>query len=172
LVYAGSGGFGRCRTERKIVGLFDNLAGMLGGLAGQAQEQGNADQGEGAMGILNALLNQGGSGPSSNAIGSLLGGASAPAQGEADQGGGAPAAGGLAGMLETLAANGLGEHVASWLSNNPNLPISEQQIHDALGSEQVQQLAASTGLPVGSFLQQLAQHLPAAASEAAGSQQS
>jgi uncharacterized protein YidB (DUF937 family) len=150
------------------VGLFDNLTGMLGGLGGQ---QGDS-QGEGAMGIVNTLLRQGG-GPSSNVIGSLLGGggqavdpngqpaAAAPA-------GGSLASGGLAGMLETLAANGMAEHVASWLSNNPNMPVSEQQIHDALGSDQVRQLASSTGLPVGDFLQQLAQHLPNAASEAAG----
>jgi uncharacterized protein YidB (DUF937 family) len=148
------------------MGLFDNLAGMLGG--GQGGEQS-----EGAMGIVSSLLNQGGGGPSSNVIGSLLGGLS----GEAGQGGdvmqgGQPAQqGGLAGMLETLAANGLGEHVSSWLSNNPNLPISTDEIHQALGSEQVQQLAQSSGLPVGDFLRQLADHLPAAASEAAGTQQ-
>lgn len=159
------------------MGLFDNLSGMLGGLSGQGQGQGGGEQGEGAMGIISSLLNQGGNGPSSNVIGSLLGGGQATPQAGADQDGGASAgggvaSGGLAGMLETLAANGLGEHVSSWLGNNPNLPISEQQIHDALGSEQVQQMAASSGLPVGSFLQQLAQHLPTAASEAAGAQQS
>jgi uncharacterized protein YidB (DUF937 family) len=164
------------------VGLFDNLTGLLGGLSGQPQgdgeqgtgDQGQGEQGQGAMSILSSLLNHNGSGggASSSVIGSLLGGGAATApQGYAGQDGQA-APGGLAGMLETLAANGLGDHVASWLSNNPNLPVSEQQIHDALGSEQVQQLAASTGLPVGSFLQQLAQHLPAATSEAAGAQQS
>ena len=143
------------------MGLFDNLTSMLGGGPGEGQ------QGEGAMGIVGQLLNQGGGGPSSNILGSLLGGQQAQ-QGGAQETGGAPAAGGLAGMLETLAANGLGEHVSSWLSNNPNLPIDPQQIHDALGSEQVQQMAASSGLPVGAFLQQLAEHLPQASSEQAG----
>jgi uncharacterized protein YidB (DUF937 family) len=152
------------------VGLFDNLTGMLGGLGGQQ----GGDQEEGAMGIVSSLLRQGG-GPSSNVIGSLLGGGGQQAADPDGQGGamgapagGGPGAGGLAGMLETLAANGMADHVASWLSNNPNLPVSEQQIHDALGSDQVRQLASSTGLPVGDFLQQLAQHLPNAASEAAG----
>ncbi len=148
------------------MGLFDNLAGMLGGGAGEGQP-GEGQQG-GAMGMFGQLLNQGGGGPSSNILGSLLGGGQ-QAQGAAPQDGGqTPAAGGLAGMLETLAANGLGEHVSSWLSNNPNLPINPQQIHDALGSQQVEQMAASSGLPIGSFLQQLAQHLPQAASEQAG----
>ena len=143
------------------MGLFDNLTSMLGGGPGEGQ------QGEGAMGIVGQLLNQGGGGPSSNILGSLLGGQQAQ-QGGAQETGGAAAAGGIAGMLETLAANGLGEHVSSWLSNAPNLPINPQQIHDALGGEQVQQMAASSGLPVGAFLQQLAQHLPQAASEQAG----
>lgn len=147
------------------MGLFDNLGGMLSGFVGQ----GGGEEGEGAMTIVRSLVSQGG-GPSSNLVSSLLGGggqANAPAYDGAPSG--APAAGGgLAGMLETLAANGLGEHVSSWLSNHPNLPISEQQIHDALGSDQVRQLAQSSGLPVGDFLQQLAQHLPSATSEAAG----
>ena len=144
------------------MGLFDNLAGMLGG-GGQASEGpgGEGQQGETPMGMIGSLLNQGG-GASSNVIGSLLGGGGQGMDGQA---------GGMAGMLETLAANGMGEHVSSWLTDNPNLPIDPQQIHDALGSEQVQQMAASSGLPVGAFLQQLAQHLPAAASEAAGTQQ-
>ena len=146
------------------MGLFDSLTGMLGGGPGEGE------QGQSAGGMFGQLLNQGGGGPSSNILGSLLGGAqqaqgSAPQDGDGAQ---APAAGGLPGMLETLAANGLGEHVSSWLSNNPNLPINPQQIHDALGSEQVQQMASSSGLPVGAFLQQLAQHLPQAASEQAG----
>ncbi len=145
------------------MGLFDNLTGMLGGGPSEGQ-QGEA----GGLGMFSQLLGQGGGGPSSNFLGSLLGGGQ-QAQGTAPQESGqAPAAGGIAGMLETLAANGLGEHVSSWLSNNPNLPINPQQIHDALGSQQVEQMAASSGLPVGNFLQQLAQHLPQAASEQAG----
>jgi len=133
------------------MGILDNLTGMLGG-------GGEGQQGEGAMNILGGLLQQGGGqGQSSNIIGALLGGG--------DQGG---QGGGLQGTLETLAANGLGEHVSSWLSNNPNIPVSADQIRDALGSEQVQSMANSTGLPVGDFLQHLAQHLPQAASESAG----
>ena len=143
------------------MGLFDNLTGMLGGGPSEGQ-QGEA----GGLGMFSQLLGQGGGGPSSNILGSLLGGGQ-QAPGASPQEG-APAAGGMAGMLETLAANGLGEHVSSWLSNSPNLPINPQQIHDALGSQQVEQMAASSGLPVGSFLQQLAQHLPQAASEQAG----
>lgn len=138
------------------VGLFDNLGGLVQGALGQ---QGQGEQAEGAMGIVGSLLQQGGGqGQSSNIVGALLGGA----------GGQGGAQGGMAGMLETLAANGLADHVGSWLGGANNLPVSPQQIHDALGSEQVQQMASASGLPVGDFLQHLADHLPQAASEASG----
>lgn len=142
------------------MGLFDGLAGMLGGAGGQG----------GAGEIIGEMLNKGRPGASSGVLGSILGGMGGFAGGPAGATDGAPAAGGggMAGMLEQLAAGGLAEHVSSWLSNNPNLPISPQQIHDALGSEQVQSMARSSGLPVGDLLSQLAAHLPQAASEQAG----
>ena len=134
------------------MGILDSLTSMVGG-------GGEGQQGEGAMGILGSLLQQGGGeGQSSNIVGALLGAA-----------GGGGGQGGLQGTLETLAANGFSEHVGSWLSNNPNIPISADQIRDALGSEQVQSMANASGLPVGDFLQHLAQHLPQAAAQAAGS---
>ena len=147
------------------MGLFDNLGGMVEGALGQQNQQGgNGQQAQGAMGILGSLLQQGGPGQSSNIVGTLLGGMGGQGQGGQTAG----TQGGMAGMLETLAANGLSEHVGSWLGGAQNLPVSPQQIQDALGSEQVQQLAAHSGLPVGDFLQHLAAHLPQAASEAAG----
>ena len=137
------------------MGLFDNLANSIGSALGNN----SGDQtGEGAKNILGNLLQQGGQGQSGGIIGSLLGGL----------GGGAAGGNGMASMLETLAASGLGEQVTSWMSNQSNLPVSPQQIHDALGSEQVQELAAKSGLPVGDFLKHLADHLPTAASQAAG----
>jgi len=143
------------------MGILDNLTGMLGGQGGEGE------QGQGAMGILTSLLQQGsGEGQSSNIVGTLLGAAQgAMTGGPADAG---AAQGGMAGMLETLAANGLSQQVGSWLSNNPNLPISADQIRDALGSDQVQQMASASGLPVGDFLKHLADHLPQAAAESAG----
>ena len=146
------------------MGLFDNLGGMVQGMMGQQGQDGQGEQAQGATGILGSLLQQGGQGQSGNIVGTLLGG-----MGGQQQGGQTPGAqGGMAGMLETLAANGLADHVGSWLGGGHNLPISPDQIQSALGSEQVQQLAASSGLPVGDFLQHLAAHLPQAASEAAG----
>ena len=160
------------------MGLFDTITNALGGGSGQ--------QGADENGGLGGLLRQGGAGASSGIIGQRLagvgGGQGAGSQGIGGQGMGGQGVGGqsgyaqalggqgggMASMLETLAANGLGQEVSSWMSNNPNLPVSPQQIHDALGSQQVQQLAQSTGLPVGDFLRHLAEHLPTAASQAAG----
>jgi uncharacterized protein YidB (DUF937 family) len=144
-----------------IMGLFDNIVNTVGNALG------NDQSGEGAKNILGNLLQQGVGGQSSAIIGQLLGGLGGGAQ----QGTGttAPNSGSLASTLETLAANGLGEEVSSWLSNNKNLPVTPEQIKAALGSEQVHQLAASAGLPIDDFLKHLADHLPEAASQSAGS---
>jgi uncharacterized protein YidB (DUF937 family) len=72
---------------------------------------------------------------------------------------------GVTGVLETLAANGLTDKVSSWASGS-SLPITPEEIHSALGGEQVQQMADASGLPVGDFLKHLADHLPAAATSA------
>jgi uncharacterized protein YidB (DUF937 family) len=148
------------------MGLFDSIANAVGGAFQQAGGQ------QGAQNILNNLLQQGGLGQSGAIVGQLingLGGGAASPSAPVDPSAAPPAGQSpLAGMLETLAANGLGEQVASWMSNNPNLPITAQQLRDALGSDQVQQLAQQVGLPVGDFLKHLAEHLPQAASDAAG----
>ncbi len=100
----------------------------------------------GLLDNLEGMLGQG-EGQSANIVGALL-----------------PAGGDIGSMLSNLAANGLAEHVASWTGGGQNLPISPDQLRDALGSDQVQQMANSAGLPIGDFLKHLADHLPAAAS--------
>lgn len=130
------------------MGLLDDLGGALGAAAG-GQQGGEAG---GLAGLLGGLLQGGGAGQSGQVVSALLG-----------AGGG----GDMTQTLETLAANGLGEQVSSWMSNNPNLPVSPDQIRAALGNEQVEQMANATGLPVGDFLKHLAEHLPAAAAATA-----
>ena len=49
---------------------------------------------------------------------------------------------------------------ASWLGNGANAGVSPDQLRNALGSDQVQQMARSAGLPVDQLLAMLAQHLP------------
>jgi uncharacterized protein YidB (DUF937 family) len=69
------------------------------------------------------------------------------------------AGGGMGGMLEQLAANGLADHVKSWTGDGGNLPVTPDQLHQALGSEVVQQMAASAGQPAEDFLNDLSNHL-------------
>ena len=66
--------------------------------------------------------------------------------------------GGMAGMLEHLAANGCAEHVAAWTSRG-NMPISADQLRSALGSSQVEQMASAAGQPAEDFLKDMSDHL-------------
>jgi uncharacterized protein YidB (DUF937 family) len=71
-----------------------------------------------------------------------------------------PQTGGLNGLLETLKAGGLQSAVASWVGNGPNQAVSASQIQSALGSGQIQQIAAKFGLPADQLSSHLAQILP------------
>jgi uncharacterized protein YidB (DUF937 family) len=70
--------------------------------------------------------------------------------------------GSVGGLLQQLQNSGLGPQVASWLGNGQNLPISVDQLKNALGDEHLRQLATAFGIPVDQLLGQLSQHLPAA----------
>jgi uncharacterized protein YidB (DUF937 family) len=70
--------------------------------------------------------------------------------------------GSLGGLLDQLQKSGLGPQVSSWLGNGANLPISVDQLRQALGDDTVRQIATSLGIPVDQLLGQLSQHLPAA----------
>ena len=68
--------------------------------------------------------------------------------------------GSVGGLLQRLQQSGLGPQVASWLGNGQNLPISVDQLKNALGDQHLQQLATQLGLPVDQLLNQLSKHLP------------
>jgi uncharacterized protein YidB (DUF937 family) len=70
--------------------------------------------------------------------------------------------GSIGGLLQQLQQSGLGPQVASWLGNGANLPVSVDQLKDALGDQHLRQLATQLGLPVDQLLNQLSQHLPGA----------
>jgi uncharacterized protein YidB (DUF937 family) len=69
--------------------------------------------------------------------------------------------GNLGGLLQQLQKSGLGPQVTSWLGNGANLPISVDQLRQALGDDTIRQLGTSLGIPVDQLLNQLSQHLPA-----------
>jgi uncharacterized protein YidB (DUF937 family) len=68
--------------------------------------------------------------------------------------------GGLSGLVQSFHDKGLGGLVSSWTSTGQNLPISADQIHQALGSQTVQALAAKAGIPLDAAGSSLAQILP------------
>lgn len=103
------------------------------------------------MGLLDSLENQ--------VLGNLLGNSSNPlATGLLHMIQNQP--GGLQGLVQTFQEKGLGALASSWVSTGENLPISGDQIHQVLGSEQIQTLAAKAGISPDSAGSAIAQLLP------------
>ena len=86
------------------------------------------------------------------------------------QGGGNPALqmimglmqqnGGLSGLADLLSKNGLGQQAASWVGSGENLPVSADQLGQALGSGPLAELAGKFGLDPQDISGSLAQYLP------------
>jgi uncharacterized protein YidB (DUF937 family) len=93
-------------------------------------------------------------------LGAALGASSSPLAGELGKLLIDAQSGGLQGLVERFRAHGLGEVVDSWVAVGRNLPVSADQITQALGSDRVQQLAAATGIDVSSLAPKLAEILP------------
>jgi uncharacterized protein YidB (DUF937 family) len=70
--------------------------------------------------------------------------------------------GGLQNIANQFEKNGFGDTMKSWISQGQNLPITADQIRQALGSDKVKELAAKMGLPADKIADLLAQHLPQA----------
>jgi len=71
-----------------------------------------------------------------------------------------PDTGGLAGLLQKFQEHGLGNVADSWVSTGKNLPISGDQIQEALGSGALGDIASKLGLSTGDVSSQLADLLP------------
>ncbi len=68
--------------------------------------------------------------------------------------------GGLEGLLQAFKDKGLGDIVSSWVSRGQNLPVSPEQIQQALGKGQVKQIAKGAGMSRGAAADALSQLLP------------
>ncbi len=68
--------------------------------------------------------------------------------------------GGLGGLLQQFNDKGLGDVVSSWVGSGQNQEISASQIQEALGSEQIQELAGKLGLSSEQAAGGVAQALP------------
>lgn len=127
------------------------LFGSLGGLLGAA----------GGVGALGSLLGgAGGAGGLGGLLGGLLGGSGNPDHAAAVD---AAAPAGLGPLQQILEQAGLGEQVKSWIGNGENLPVSGEQIAQALGGTgALSQLASTFGMNEGDLANQLAEGLPEA----------
>ena len=70
--------------------------------------------------------------------------------------------GGVQGIIAQLEQQGLGGTVRSWVGTGANQPITPDQIHQAFGSDTVNQLAAKVGLTPQELAAKLSAVLPQA----------
>ena len=68
--------------------------------------------------------------------------------------------GGLQGLASKFAQSGQGNAFQSWVGVGENQPISSNQVQNALGSEQVKELAAKMGIDQAQASNFLAEYLP------------
>ena len=54
--------------------------------------------------------------------------------------------GGLQGLVQSFHDKGLGGVASSWVGSGSNAPVTSDQIHQVLGSDQVKALAAKAGI--------------------------
>ena len=70
--------------------------------------------------------------------------------------------GGIDGIMKKLQDSGLGDQVSSWIGKGENAAVSPDQIKNALGSDDLGQLAAKTGLDVDELSGRISEKLPTA----------
>lgn len=68
--------------------------------------------------------------------------------------------GGLSGLIEKLSSKGLGDVVNSWISTGKNMPVSPQQIQNALGPDAIGQIASKLGVNTDKASKQISNILP------------
>jgi len=68
--------------------------------------------------------------------------------------------GGIGGILAKLESAGLGEIVGSWVGKGENMPVTGNQVQNALGGDLVTKLASSAGVSSGSAASMIARFLP------------
>jgi uncharacterized protein YidB (DUF937 family) len=94
------------------------------------------------------------SSPGGGGLGSLLGGLLAGGAA------GSVISGGLGDLLKQLQQSGHGETASSWVGSGPNKPISPNDLANALGADQINNLMSQSGLSREELLNGLARHLP------------
>jgi uncharacterized protein YidB (DUF937 family) len=67
---------------------------------------------------------------------------------------------GLQGVVTQMTQAGLGQQVQSWIGMGDNLPVSGQQLQQAMDPAALQRVAQQTGMPPNQVADQVAQVLP------------
>jgi uncharacterized protein YidB (DUF937 family) len=68
--------------------------------------------------------------------------------------------GGISGVINQFQTNGLGPTVQSWVGPGANQPITPAEVHQGLGPETVNALAAKLGIPPAELASKLSEVLP------------
>jgi uncharacterized protein YidB (DUF937 family) len=84
------------------------------------------------------------------------GAAGSPAAGQGGSGAGNP----LEDLMSRFKEKGLGDVFGSWVSNGKNQAISPDQVRDAVGDEQMQEMAKKSGMNVDDLSSYLSKYLP------------
>jgi len=74
--------------------------------------------------------------------------------------------GGLTAVVNKLEQAGFGNQVKSWIGTGQNIPITSEELQQALGNEKVKELAARFNIPIDQVGPILAQLLPSAVDQA------
>ncbi len=129
-------------------------SGGLSSLSGRTtpQQNGIAPQADsnGMISGLSGMLS-GGLGGLTGLLSQASGGAAGPAISD-----------GVQHLLDRFRQNGMGEKIESWISNNPNKPISPAEVEQGMGSDMVNWLMQETGMGKSELLSGLAKYLPEA----------
>lgn len=168
---SGSSGGGMSPMMMALLGMLaykaikgGGLESMLGGKTGRpVQDPRTADAAGGGLGdILGGMLGggarpgtgTGGGGTGGGGLGGILGGLLA---------GGAAGGllnGGLKNLLGDLEEHGQGKAARSWVGNGENQPISQSELANAVGLDDIDAVAQQTGMPREQVLSALSEHLP------------
>lgn len=68
--------------------------------------------------------------------------------------------GGLQGLVDRFEEAGLGNVIHSWIGTGENAPITNEQLHQALGEGQLQEISEETGLSMDDATHRLSEMLP------------
>jgi len=66
----------------------------------------------------------------------------------------------LGGIAEKLKQGGLGDQVESWMGDGDNLPVSADQIKEAVGADKLGEMAGKLGVDADGAAEKLSQALP------------